>query len=155
MAKKRALFNEQYDIVRSNLTKRFYFTVYQGLTQATASYLDETKQLNVKAFRIVVEERWFRDSVELFYDKADFGYVTSRSSDVAHALSQMKMRGSLVDMRVVMNGLKMDFRAVLERDAYRELKKLLGKSKPVSPIFSQKQRRKPLPQIQLPWDSEK
>lgn len=117
-----------------DIYKRFNVFVYKGKAYRMAQYRRDgspnapvilEKAVKIKAFRIVVEEVWTWERQEFYHDREDFGYCTARGGEFAHALRRIEQEcGSLDDVRRLMAELKPLFRAALDRDALRELKKL-------------------------------
>ncbi|MDK2600746.1 hypothetical protein QO179_24940 [Bacillus stercoris] len=153
--KNEKLFRTQrHEVVDGDITHEITTEVYQGYAFIKAKYKHKTEVVKVKAFRLFVKDVWVYECQAYRTLPYDFGYVSSRSGEIAYALAKIKECKSLEEIRILMADLEEDFRVALEKDAIREIKRLLGLHKQNSPVVTRNKEYKPLPQIKLPWMEE-
>jgi len=154
MMKKTALFREQrHTVIEGEITKEFRVEVYRGIASLETKYRHFNRVVDIKAFGLIVEETWSYEGTVYRELKQDFGQFTARSGEVAYALAQIKQCTSIEAIEDLLEDLDVDFRVALQKDAMRELKRLIGLQKITgTPKVRRKKEYQPLPQIKLPWD---
>ena len=155
MLKEQLLVKQQHEVVNGEITKRFTIYVTKGTEFRQAEFQGVKQVVEIKAFRISVQEVWLWESQPYRDMYHDFGFITSRAGEFASALRQMKSCDSIDGMRKIIASVEKDFSAALDRDATRELKRILGIGRKKSPLHTRTNRNtQPLPQIKLPWLEE-
>lgn len=154
MMKKQLTLSNAHTVRKGDITRTFTFKVYEGLTDVYAEYQKEYGHVKVKAYCIEIYEEWADTKRVLFTRNHSFGYITSRSNEVAYLFTQFKKCDSLKEMADVVNKLKWEYRVTLQKDGQRKLREILEGPKSSFPVWRRTRQHTPLPQIKLPWDSE-
>jgi len=146
------MVKQQHEIINGEITKRFTVYVSKGIDFRQAEFQGVKQVVEIKAFRITVTEVWLWEGQPYRDMTHDFGFITSRAGEFAYALRLMKECDSIDEMRKVVASIENDFRAALNRDSTRELKRILGIGRKKAPLYKRTNRDpQPLPQIKLPW----
>jgi hypothetical protein len=145
---------QQHKVTRGNLVKDFHIKAYQGRMTVSAKYKKHRGVVRIKAYKIYVSERWTRDGEIVFQGSYDTQYFTSRSNNVGSMMRLFTECSSTQEMHKTLKPLREKFYADIKRDAERQLQRELGLIKPSSNVLQSNKKHQPLPQIQLPWDSE-
>lgn len=126
MKKQRLVSEQQHHIVDGDIIKEISVSIYKGMTFRKAKFQRSkiSEVVEIRAYRIEVEEVWHWENQSFHEEHQDFGFCTSRVKEYKLALKLIKREcSSLDDVRRLMAGLVDTFSAAMTGDAREELRR--------------------------------